>query len=151
MKTLMKKSPSPVHPAREPGWDDMFEEFFNPFGLFRRNGETHRGSFIPEVEVQDLPSEVRVAAELPGLDEKDLKVEVEDNALSISGEKKEDHQEKTRHGIRSERRYGAFHRVIPLPAKGDVEKAHAEFRKGVLTVTVPKTEEPKKHIEIKID
>jgi HSP20 family protein len=141
--------------ARTPGWDDFFddEDFFSPFSLIRRETDLFRPSetFIPRVDVQELDHEMKVTAELPGLDEKEVKVELEDNSLVISGEKKEERQEKTKSGIRTERRFGSFHRSIPLPARGDVEKARAEFRKGVLTVTIPKTEEPRKHIEIKID
>ena len=151
MKDLLRKRPSEVQ-EREIGRDVIFDDFFSPFNLIRRETDLFKPSegFMPRVEVEELDSEMKVTAELPGIDEKEVKVELEDNALMISGEKREEHQEKTKTGIRTERRYGSFHRLIPLPAKGDVERAKAEFRKGVLTVTVPKTEEPRKRIEIKV-
>ncbi len=89
-------------------------------------------------------------AELPGMDEKSVKIELEENALMLSGAKKEEHEEKSSHGYRIERRFGSFQRSIPLPGKVDAEKAKAEYKNGVLTVTIPKTEEPRKHIEIKV-
>ncbi len=155
MKSLIqqRKRPAEVQEVREPGWDDLVDEFFNPFSLFRQDLDMFKPleGFIPRVDIREQDHEMTVTAELPGLSEKEVKVELEDHAVILSGEKKEESQEKTRTGYRTERRYGSFHRVIPLPAKGDAEKAKAEFRKGVLTVTVPKMEEPKKHVEIKID
>ena len=107
--------------------------------------------FIPRVDVTEMEKEIRVTAELPGMEEKSVKVELEESALMLSGEKKEEREEKTRHGYRMERRYGSFHRVIPLPARVEMDKAKAEYRNGILTVTIPKAVEARKHVELKVE
>jgi HSP20 family protein len=99
------------------------------------------GSFMPEVDVTETGKEVRVTAELPGMEEKDLEVSLIDGALTIRGEKREEHEEEKGDYYHSERQYGAFERIIPLPSEVDADKAKASFKKGVLKITLPKTEE----------
>ena len=82
-------------------------------------------------------NEVRVSAELPGMDEKDVEVLVEDGTLTIRGERKSETEHKDRHF--SERYYGPFERSISLPFEVEEDKAEASFRNGVLTVTLPKS------------
>ena len=109
-------------------------------------------SFTPRLEVTEDEKSVKVSAELPGIDEKDVEVSLEDDVLTIKGEKKEEHEEKKAGFYRSERTYGAFERRIVLPNGIDSDKATAEFKKGVLNVQVPKRPEAvtsKKKIEIK--
>jgi HSP20 family protein len=89
--------------------------------------------------VKETDAEYQVTAELPGLDEKDVKVELHGATLVLEGEKKEEHEEKKSGYVWSERRYGSFRRDIPLPEEVDREKIKAAFKKGVLTVTLPKT------------
>jgi len=79
--------------------------------------------------------------ELPGMDEKDITVEMDDAALTIRGEKKAEQEEKGKNWYRREQSYGSFHRIVPLPANVDGEKAKAKFKQGVLTITAPKREE----------
>jgi len=98
------------------------------------------GSFMPEIDVKETDKEFRVTADLPGMDEKDLEVTFVDGALSIKGEKREEHEEEKGDVYHAERRYGAFERVIPLSSNIDLNKAKATFKKGVLKVTLPKTE-----------
>ena len=98
------------------------------------------GSFMPEIDVKETDKEFRVTADLPGMDEKDLEVTFVDGALSIKGEKREEHEEEKGDVYHAERRYGAFERVIPLSSDIDLNKAKATFKKGVLKVTLPKTE-----------
>jgi HSP20 family protein len=103
----------------------------------------------PSVEVNASDKEVRVAAELPGLDEKDVEVLVEDNVLTIRGEKRAETEDKDRRF--SERYYGRFERSIALPFAIEEDKAEASFKNGVLTVTLPKSakaEETAKRIAI---
>lgn len=153
MKALITRKPEVRAPARRiDPFDLMVEDFFQPFSLLRRDWPLARldEMTMPRVDVTETEKEIKVSAEIPGVDEKDVKVELEENALILSGEKKEEHEEKTRHGYRMERRFGSFHRVIPLPTRVESEKAKAEFRKGVLTVTVPKMEEARKRIDIKV-
>jgi len=82
-----------------------------------------------------------VVAELPGMDEKDINLSIEDNALVLSGEKKSDVEEKGKTFHRVERTYGSFQRVIPLNVEVDEDKATASFKNGVLAITLPKAAE----------
>ncbi len=91
-------------------------------------------------ELSETDDEIRVKAELSGMDEKDIAVELEEDMLVIRGERKEQKESKKRHYHVSEMSYGNYHRSIPLPARIDREKATAKFKRGVLTLTLPKTE-----------
>jgi len=124
--------------------DEMFDRFLGdwsggmnwldkPFGTF--------GSFMPEVDVSETSKEVRVTAELPGMEQKDLEVSFLDGAVTIKGEKRQEHEEETGGMYRSERQYGTFERTIPLPSEVDPDKGQASFKNGVLRITLPKTKE----------
>jgi HSP20 family protein len=105
---------------------------------------------MPSVEVKENGKTYTVNVELPGLDEKDVKVTVEDDLLSISGEKKVEHTDDKTHF--SERSYGSFTRSFTLPADADRNKITAKFTKGLLSLEIPKTAEPPvqgKQIEVK--
>lgn len=109
-----------------------------------------RGEFVPMVNLSETEESLEVTVELPGLKPEDFNVEVKEGHLWISGEKKEEKEEKGKTFHRIERRYGEFRRVIPLPAAVDEEKIEARFTDGVLRVMVPKSEGAKpKHIEVK--
>ena len=97
------------------------------------------GEFLPRVDVSETGKEVRITAELPGLDEKDMEVAVTNNMLTIKGEKKVEEEEGDYY--HSERSYGYFNRTIALPQGIDADKAEAKFKKGVLKVTIPKKPE----------
>jgi len=153
VRNLIRRKPetAPAVRYRDP-FEALVQDFFSPFGLIPRDFGLFGGDFTPRVDVTETDKEVKVTAELPGVDEKDISLELDENALVLSGEKKEEHEEKSRTGYRLERSYGSFHRVIPLPARVDVEKAHAEFKRGVLSVKLPKLEEStRKRIEIKTE
>ena len=93
--------------------------------------------FLPRVDVSETGKEVRISAELPGLDEKDVEVTVTNNMLTIKGEKEEEEGDY----YHSERSYGYFDRTIALPQGIDADNAKAKFKKGVLKVTIPKKPE----------
>ena len=114
----------------------LFEDFFRGFGVPALAG-VGRGLLAPSVELAETDKEIRVTAELPGLDEKDVEVTVEEGVLTLRGEKKSEVEDKDR-GY-SERSYGRFERRIGLPNGIEQDKASATFKKGVLTVTVPKS------------
>jgi HSP20 family protein len=122
--------------------DEMFNNVLGDWtgrmNLFNRGG---MGAFMPIVDVTETAKEIRVTAELPGLDEKDLEVSIQEDSLWIKGEKREEHEAERGDIYRSERQYGAFERMIPLPAEVDADKIKASFKKGVLRVTLPKTKE----------
>lgn len=125
--------------------DRLFDDFFNSFGLapFGAFGES-LGAFSPRIDMSESEKELKVSAELPGLDENDIEVSLAQNALTISGEKKEEKEDKGWNYYRMERSYGSFQRTIPLPYEVEGDKVEAAFKKGVLTITLPKTAEAQK-------
>jgi len=130
--------------------DDLFNEFFDGFGLGLSRLES-RHTITPNVDVSETDEEVRVTADMPGMDEKDIQVSLDNDLLTIKGEKKHEQEEKKRNYYMVERSYGEFQRVIPMPASVDKDKVKAAFKKGVLTITLPKKPEltsRKKTIEI---
>jgi HSP20 family protein len=126
-----------------PKW--MTEVFGPESGIFGREGK-----FLPEANMVETERAVEVTVELPGLKPEDVKVEIKDQALWITGEKKEEKEEKGKTFHRIERRAGMFRRVFPLPVEVVEEKVDARFAEGVLKITLPKAEKlAPKHIEIK--
>lgn len=116
----------------------MFDRFFtDPFDLAPFEHST-LSEFSPRVDVSETEKEVKVVAELPGLDEKDIQLELQQDALVISGEKKSESEDKGKNYHRVERSFGSFTRMVPLPTAVEADKVEAEFKKGVLTVTLPK-------------
>lgn len=117
--------------------NSLFDNFFSGFEFKPFSGGV--GAFSPSVDVKESASDVRVTAELPGVNEKDIEVSLSKDSLTIRGEKQEEKEDRGRGYYRMERSFGSFSRTLPLPAEVDTEKARAEFKKGVLTVTLPKT------------
>jgi HSP20 family protein len=114
-------------------FDDVFRGFdLTPFGT---DGFSNRSMGWPNIEVSETDKDVRVMAELPGLEEKDVQLELANGTLSIKGEKKTETEDKDRRF--SERYYGHFERRIPVEDV-DEDKVSAAFKNGVLTVTMPK-------------
>ncbi len=131
----------------------LVEDFFGQTGL-QPFGATDRfaGGFTPTLDIAENDKEVIVTAELPGLEEKDIQISIQNDMLMLRGEKKAEHEEKDAQQYLVERSYGAFSRVIQLPAEVDDSKAEAVFKKGVLKIRLPKTPAEKsktKRIEIK--
>ncbi len=125
-------------------FEDLFEDFDRDLGrgsLLRRAGEWLEET--PSFEVSETADEFCVKAELPGLDEKDIEVSMDGNELTVRGEKKRERDEKKRDYHVSEMSYGEFTRSVLLPEDVDREKVKAVFKKGVLTLTLPKTEQGK--------
>jgi HSP20 family protein len=117
-------------------FDDMFRGFdLAPFGPTRALD----GFGWPQIDIDETDKDVRITAELPGLDENDVRLEIANGFLSISGEKKSDSEDKAR---RFSEYYGRFERRIPLEDV-DEDKVSAAFENGVLTITVPKSTEAK--------
>jgi len=124
-------------------FDDFFT--FSPTTLFE-------SKWAPTVDITEDEKVLHVKAEVPGIDEKDLTVTLENNVLTISGEKKEERKEENKDNryIVSERRFGSFYRSIRLPEGIKADKIEAKFKNGVLNIEIPREEsaQPKK---IKID
>ncbi|NKB23471.1 MAG: Hsp20 family protein [Kiritimatiellae bacterium] len=122
--------------------DELVDGFFNGFEkaltvptLIGLTG--HKVGNIPRIDMAETDKEIQLTAELPGIDEKEIEVHLEDDLLTISGEKKEEHKDENYHI--SERSYGKFERVITLPADVDKDHVKAQFKKGVLNIAIPKT------------
>ncbi|WP_429290757.1 Hsp20/alpha crystallin family protein [Paraburkholderia sp. CI3] len=129
--------------AREP-WRALEEFFHDPFAgrgaLERWFGDFSSSRFQPRIDVVDEGKVLRVTAELPGMEREDLSVSVEDGAIVLRGEKKQDVRSEEDGCYRLERAYGSFMRTIPMPENADPGHALAKFDNGVLTLTVPKSE-----------
>ncbi len=127
--------------------DQVFDRFFGGAGLpglfgFPR-AEAALSFTAPAVEVAETDTSWRLSAELPGLDEKDIEIAVSGDMLTLTGEKRQESEQKKGNTTFSERSYGAFARSFVLPEGVDQAKIDARFEKGVLTVTLPKTEAAK--------
>ena len=124
--------------------DALFDETFRGLGF----GASPQAapSFSPRVDVGESDEAYTVRADLPGLEEKDIQVSLEEGVLSIQG-KLESEKDEERKGVRwVERARGSFHRAIELPAEIDAAKVTASYRHGVLTVTLPKLPEAKPEV-----
>ncbi len=125
-----------------PAFDDLFDEFFRGFGLTHAWPEASRlGEFTPRVDVQETDEELIVTVELPGLEEKDFEVLLEDDVLTIKGEKRTEHEEKREGYWHVESASGSFRRVIPLATEIDADAVKATYKQGVVTVVLPKLPE----------
>jgi HSP20 family protein len=124
-------------------FDDVFRGFdMAPFGSLSGAG---RMMGWPQVEVSETDKDLRISAELPGMDEKDVEVLMQDGVLTIRGEKKSEIEDKER--AFSERYYGRFERRIPLGQDVDDDKVEAAFKNGVLTITIPRTAQAAPHVK----
>jgi HSP20 family protein len=129
----------------------MFDDFFRGAPT-RFAGSEAFGGAMPRVDVTETDNEYEVTAELPGLEEKDINLQLANNVLTIRGEKKAEREEKEKNYYLSERSFGSFQRSIPFPIDVEEDRVEASFKSGVLTVRLPKTERAKsqaKRIEVK--
>jgi len=152
---------NPFQPTR---WDPFkeLEDFERGLArLFRdspappRNGDgdelTNMAAWAPLTDITEDDKEFLLKVELPDIKKDEVKVTVEDNTLRISGERKSEKEEKNKKYHRIERSYGSFLRAFSLPTEADGTKVSADFKDGMLTVHLPKTEEAKtKAIEVKV-
>jgi HSP20 family protein len=133
--------------------DKLFEDFMG-----ERSGipatKKFTADFIPRLDLVEKDDKYKVTVELPGMEEKDIDVTLEDNVLTIKGEKKFEHEEDKKGWSRIERTYGSFYRQIPFKADLDDSAVEAKFKNGVLKLKLPKTKaaiKEAKKIEIKKD
>jgi HSP20 family protein len=139
--------------------DRMFDQLWRGFGFPapRRAFEAEpfwqrEGASVPAVDVAEDEKAYHITAELPGLSDKDLEVNLSDDILTISGEKRDEREQREKNYHFSERRYGSFRRSFAVPQGIDRDKIEASFRNGVLALTLPKTQEAvqrQKKIEVK--
>lgn len=124
--------------------------------LFSELAEVNRGNsdisqspqtaWVPAVELKDTGSELLVRAEVPGVDGKDLNIQVTQDAVLIAGEHRYEKQSESQGHFRSEFRYGSFQRVIPLPAKVQNQQVKADLKDGILNLTLPKLEQEQNRV-----
>lgn len=127
--------------------DRLFEDFDG--GMFRRSqrslfdfapfGRARNAVHGPAVDIAEKAGAFEITAELPGIDEKNVEVTVANGGLTIRGEKKEEKEEEKKDYFMSERRYGSFERFFAIPEGVDADRIAANFKNGVLTVSLPKT------------
>ncbi len=123
-------------------FQDQFNRFFNE--AFRNPAEESAlTTWAPAVDIYETPNELVVKADLPDVNEKDIDVRVENNLLTIRGERKFEKSVSEENYLRVERTYGAFSRSFSLPNTVNAEAIAAQYKNGVLTVTLPKREESK--------
>ena len=114
--------------------DRLFDDFTRGFPTFG-NG---KADLLPSMDVTETDKQIEITAELPGLEEKDVQINVADNLLTIRGEKKAEKEEKDKDYRLIERSYGSFERTLELPDGVNADAIQASIAKGVLKVTVPK-------------
>ncbi len=102
----------------------------------------------PAIDIVEKDNAFEVTAELPGLDPKNIELQLSDGVLTIKGEKTEEKEEKTKDRYVSERRYGSFRRSLQVPGSVDSDRIEASYKSGVLTVTLPKSAEARKNQKI---
>lgn len=140
MADIMKWPEIPTFTSLQREMDRLFDDFFRRGGLMREW----------PVDVVETNDTVVVKAELPGMEPKDVDISVSGGKLTIKGERKAEKEEKGKTFYRMERCYGSFSRTIELPASVEADKAKADYKNGVLEITLPKTEQVKaKKIPIK--
>jgi HSP20 family protein len=120
--------------------DDMGDDFFRDF--FRNAGD---GALEPAVEVSESDGEVTVKLEVPGVDKDQVSVSVADDVLTVRGEVRKEKEEKKKNFYRQEIRYGSFERSLKLPTEVEGDRGAAELKNGMLTITLPKSRQPKAH------
>jgi HSP20 family protein len=145
--SLMRSETSPFFSLHRE-IDRLFDDFTRGFG-----GERGFG-MAPSIDVAETDKEIEITAELPGLERKDVEISLDDDMLTIRGEKRSERKDDQKEGSRnvhvSERNYGAFYRVLQLPARIDPSTVEATMNKGVLKITLPKPAQSKgRKIEVK--
>ena len=137
------------NPARD--FIRMQEDFDRFFRGFLPETSLARGTWEPAVDIGETNNAYLITADLPGLTKDEIKINYQDGVLTIHGEKQQEKEEKNKNYHRIERSYGVFERSFRLPSRIAADKIDAKYKDGVLTLTLPKTEEARpKEIPIKI-
>jgi HSP20 family protein len=138
--TLVRWDPARELDTLQTDLNRVFDAFF---GGREANGVTRR--WIPAMDLVETDDHLVLRADLPGLDQEDVEIEVKDNVLTVSGERRAEQEESSNGYHRVERSYGRFSRSLSLPQGVDADQVQAEFDKGVLEVRIPKPAERKPH------
>ena len=138
---LVRWNPLREMAALDQGLDRCFEDSF--FAPRRLNGETNLSTWNPAVDIYEESDRFVIKAELPGLDRKDIEVDLNDRVLTLKGERSYENEVKEDGDYRKERAFGKFQRAFALPANLNADEIKAEFKDGLLTINIPKPEEEK--------
>ena len=141
MMNLVKWSPWREMPTLQNRFNRLFDDSF--FRVGQMDDDAGMGLWNPAVDLYEKDDHFMIKAELPGVDKKDIKIDLQDRSLTLSGERTYDNEVKEENYYRRERSYGKFQRAFTLPADVDSDKIKAEFKDGVLQIEVPKPEEKK--------
>ena len=141
MMNLVKWSPWREMPALYNRFNRLFDDPF--FRVGQMDDDAGMGLWNPVVDLYEKDDHFMIKAELPGVDKKDIKIDLQDRLLTLSGERTYDNEVKEENYYRRERSYGKFQRVFTLPVDVDSDKIKAEFKDGVLQIEVPKPEQKK--------
>ncbi len=127
--------------------DQLFDTVFKGFPLspFQRDRNGYSGGLLlPQVDIREGKKQYTITAEVPGVQEHDIDLSLDDGTLVIRGEKRSEHEEKDEQYHRIERSYGSFQRMLSLPADADENTVKATFKDGVLTITIAKNPSAKR-------
>ena len=131
--------------------NSVLDEAFNGWPFQNQENGSLTSSWLPPCDVFEDKNSVKIVAEIPGVDAEDVKISLENNLLTLRGEKKQHAEEQSERVHRYERSYGVFERTFSLPTTVDPEKIDAQYSHGVLTVTVPKSERARpREIPVKV-
>jgi HSP20 family protein len=148
-----------VTPARRPldtitslrRLNSVLDEAFNAWPFQNQESGTLTSSWLPACDVFEDKDAVKIVAEVPGVRPEDVKISLENNLLSIRGEKKQQAEEKNERVHRYERSYGTFERTFSLPSTVDPDRIAANYEHGILTVSIPKAEQARpREIPVKV-
>jgi HSP20 family protein len=148
-----------VTPARRPldtitslrRLNSVLDEAFNAWPFQNQESGTLTSSWLPACDVFEDKDAVKIVAEVPGVRPEDVKISLENNLLSIRGEKKQQAEEKNERVHRYERSYGTFERTFSLPSTVDPDRIAANYEHGILTVSIPKAERARpREIPVKV-
>lgn len=125
--------------------DELIQKMWYSFPFHNVEKDMDIG-WSPRLDVSETEKAVEIVVDLPGLEKQDISVALEDNLLTIKGERKEEKESKDKRFHTIERRSGSFYRALRLPVEVENEKIEAQFKDGVLTLTLPKNQEAKKKV-----
>ena len=131
--------------------DSLFEQFLSRSSLSRLSKGLSELTYMPVAEIDETDTEIYLKLEIPGMSVEDLDIQVTDDTVSITGERQSEHKLEEGDRVRSEFHYGKFERIIPLPSPIDRDHVTAEYKDGILSLKLPKSEEhQEKAIKIKV-
>ncbi|HPM78989.1 MAG TPA: Hsp20/alpha crystallin family protein [bacterium] len=147
---IIKKDPFDELSTMRREMDRLFGDIA-PWRQYRQSDEGISGQWAPKVDIFEDGAQIVISAALPGMKQEDIKVNIENNILTLSGERRLENEEKRDNYTRIEQYYGTFHRTFALTNQIDQTKIGAHFENGILSISLPKREEAKpKAIEIKV-